>query len=113
LALKVFHGDDSDTYRFLVSELLPADDIDVVGGAGTRDELLAGVEQTQPDVVLLDQLGGADLIDEIRARVPGVRVVIMSGHHPEDGDPEYPARADGYLVKTADAEAMRAAVRGA
>lgn len=112
MALKVFHGDDSDAFRFLVSELLPDDDIVVVGGAATPDAVLDGVAREQPDVVLLDQLGEASLIDGVRARVPGVRVIVLSGHQRGDGDPEFEARADGYLVKTADAAAMRAVVRG-
>lgn len=112
MALKVFHGDDSDTFRFLVSELLPDDEIVVVGGAATPDAVLDGVAREQPDVVLLDQLGDASLIDGIRARVPGVRIVVLSGHQRGDGDREFAARADAYLVKTADADVMRAAVRG-
>jgi len=112
VALKVFHGDDSDAFRFLVSELLPDDDIVVVGGGATPDAVLDGVAREQPDVVLLDQLGEASLIDGVRERVPGVRVIVFSGHQQGDGDLEFERKADGYLVKTADVEAMRAAVRG-
>jgi DNA-binding NarL/FixJ family response regulator len=42
-----------------------------------------------------------------------VRVIVLSGHQPGDGDRELQARADGYVVKDADLESVRAAVLGA
>jgi DNA-binding NarL/FixJ family response regulator len=112
--VRVFHADDSSAFRLLIGELLreDADDIVVVGGAGTVDAVLEGVAREQPDVVLLDQLAGAGLVDRLRAAVPGLRVVIFSGFPPGGGDPELEARADAYVVKSADIEALRAAVRG-
>jgi DNA-binding NarL/FixJ family response regulator len=112
VTIRVFHGDDSDAFRYLVSELLADDDVVVVGGARTPEELLDGVARERPDVVLLDQLGDAGLLDALRARAPDARLIVLSGHRPGDGDPAYAARADAYLVKTAGVDAIRAAVRG-
>jgi DNA-binding NarL/FixJ family response regulator len=110
--LRVFHGDDSEPFRRLIAEVVPDDDIEMCGDAGTPDDVIAGVAREQPDVVLLDQFDGPDFIDRLRAVAPGVRVVLLSGFRPGHGDPELESRADGYLVKTAGIEEMRAAVRG-
>ena len=57
MPVRVFHGDDNDAFRLLIETTLPDEGgIEVVGGAGTADEVVAGVEREQPDVVLLDQL---------------------------------------------------------
>jgi DNA-binding NarL/FixJ family response regulator len=110
----VFHGDDSDSFRLLIRETLPAHGgIEVVGDAATVEELVAGVEREQPDVVLLDQMGGTAVIERLRAAVPGVRVVILSGYAPgHGGDDELERGADAYVVKTADPTVLAAAVRG-
>jgi DNA-binding NarL/FixJ family response regulator len=110
VAVRVFHGDDSRAYRFLISEVLAGDGVEVVGSAGTPDAVVAGVATQQPDVVLLDQLGGGELLDRVRAVAPGVRIIVLSGFEPGSGDPEVGARADGYLVKSADLGAIRRAV---
>ena len=110
--VRVFHGDDDPSYRFLVRECLPDAGLAVVGDAGTPEEIVAGVQEAQPDVVLLDQLGGPALVERIRAAAPGVRVIVLSGHQPGDGDAEMGRRADAYVVKAADFDAVRAAVLG-
>ena len=113
MPIRVFHGDDSPPYRLLISKLLPDGEIAVVGGAGSPKALLEGVERERPDVVLLDQLGGPDLVDRLRAAAPGVRVVALSGYPPGFGDHDLEACVDAYVTKSAEAEALRAAVRGA
>ena len=113
MGVRVFHGDDNDLYRQLVRELLPEDDrIEMVGDAASPDAVVAGVAACQPDVVLLDQIGGAEVVDRVRAAAPGVRVIVLSGYQPGDGDREMEARADGYVVKAADLDAVRVAVLG-
>lgn len=111
MTLRVFVADDDSTYRFLLRETLPDEDIEVVGEAGDRFALVTGVGDVQPDVVLLDQLCDALTIDELRAAAPAARVVILSGHQPEDGDRALAAAADGYVVKGANLDELRAAVR--
>ena len=111
-ATRVFHADDNELFRFLVREALVGPGIELVGQAEGVDDLLEGVRSSLPDVVLLDRLGGPDVIDAVREAAPGVRVVMVSGHQPEDGDRGYAARADGYVVKGAELEELRRAVRG-
>jgi DNA-binding NarL/FixJ family response regulator len=111
VALRVFHGDDSEPFRRLIAEILPDEDIVMCGEGGTPDEVIAGVAREQPDVVLLDQLDGVD-VERLRELAPGVRIVLLSGFRPGHGDTALEGRADGYLVKTAGIDEMRAAVRG-
>ena len=113
MTVRVFHGDDNDAYRLLIESTLPGEGgIELVGGAGTADEVVAGVEREQPDVVLLDQLHGAQLIERVREAAPGVRVVILSGYAEGFGNPRLEYAADGYVVKTASLTDIAAAVRG-
>ena len=113
MPVRVFHGDDNEAYRLLIRETLPeAGDIAVVGGASGPEEVIAGVERERPDVVLLDQLAGAELVERVREAVPGVRVVILSGFRPGTGDPALAAAADAYVVKTAGIAELAAAVAG-
>jgi len=100
MPVRVYHGDDSESYRHLIREVLTVSDIDIVGGAGTPEGVVEGVEREKPDVVLLDQFGGAPLIQAIRAACPEAKVIVLSGFNPEDGDQELAARADAYVVKS-------------
>ena len=84
----------------------------MVGDAGTPDEVVEGVAREQPDVVLLDQMAGAELVDRVRAAVPGVRIVVLSGWPAEAADPALVAAADAYVEKTEPLSALAAAVRG-
>ncbi|HEX2084096.1 MAG TPA: response regulator [Solirubrobacteraceae bacterium] len=100
MPVRVFHGDDSESYRHLIREVLTDGDIEIVGGAGTPDEVIEGVERTKPDVILLDQFGGAPLMEAIRSACPGAKVIVLSGFNPEDGDKDLAALADAYVVKS-------------
>ena len=114
--IRVFHVDDSESYRLLVAQMLSPDDVEVVGGAGDPAAALSGVTAAQPDAVLLDQLGGAQLIEQLRAAVPGLRVVMLSGFSRESADPEAVTAADAYVEKSGDlhelCESVVSAVRG-
>ncbi len=110
--VRVFHGDDSESYRYLVREVLPDRDLQVVGDAGDPEAIVAGVQESQPDVVLLDQIGGAQLVARLRAVAPGVRVIVLSGHQPGDGDRAMARCVDGYVVKAGDFDEVRAVVLG-
>jgi DNA-binding NarL/FixJ family response regulator len=112
MAVRVFHGDDNESYRLLIEAVLD-EGVHIVGGAGDPDEIIEGVALTRPDVVLLDQVGVAGIIDRVRAAAPGARVVILSGYSLGDGDRGFAARADAYLVKELDVDGLRAAILSA
>ena len=116
MPIRVFHVDDSESYRLLVSQMLASDEVEVVGGAGDAAAALSGVGESRPDAVLLDHLGGAELIGQLREAAPGVRVVILSGFPRETADPESVAAADAYVEKSGDlhelCESVVSAIRG-
>ena len=66
MPVRVFHGDDSESYRHLIREVLSTGEIEIVGGSGTPEGVLEEIEGCEPDVILLDQFGGAPLMNAIR-----------------------------------------------
>lgn len=91
-------------------------DIEVVGEAANGDEVITVAEATRPDIALLDiEMPGRDGIaaaEELRRRVPGCRVVILTTF----GRPGYLRRAMeagavAFLVKDSPASELAAAIR--
>jgi len=82
---KILLVDDDESSRTTLSALLEDDGFSVrcTASMGGANEYLAG--NANADLVLLDQnLGdglGSDLLPSIRARLPGVRVLLMSGRN--------------------------------
>lgn len=112
MPVRVFHGDDNELYRHLIQAVLSGG-VEVVGGASEPDAVVEGVARMRPDVVLLDQLGDAGIVDRIRTVAPDASVVILSGYSEGDGDGGFADRADAYLVKEHDVEQLRAAILSA
>jgi len=114
--IRVFLVDDVQELRLLVRLALEEDpEIEVVGEAANGREGVAGVEEAQPDVVLLDlsmpDMDGLEAIPLMRDCAPGARLVVLSGH--EAGRVSLEALDQGatrYLNKAADFEAIRATV---
>lgn len=92
-AISVFLADDNLIVRAGVRALLGRQpDVDVVGEAADYDELVSGATELEPHVVVSDirmpptfQREGIDAAKEIRKRLPGTGVVILS----QFDDPEY------------------------
>ena len=92
--------------------------IRVVGEASDGEEALEVVAALRPDVVLMDllmpRLGGVEATRRLRARFPGVEVVVLTTV--ADGEAvvgAIAAGATGYLLKDARGEALATAVRSA
>jgi two-component system, NarL family, response regulator DegU len=82
-------------------------DIDVVGEAGDGATALRLVEETLPDVVLMDiKMAGMDGIEvtrQIKQRFPDVKILALSAHDGDDFVLEMlRAGASGYMLKDAD-----------
>ena len=95
--IRVLVVDDHAIVRDGVRALLGrAEDIDVVGEAGSGRDAIALARALSPDVILMDiampDLGGLEATLEIRKERPESRIVILSQY----GDPEYVKRALKY-----------------
>ena len=94
------------------------EEMEVVGEATTGAQVLPLVNQTHPDVVLLDirmpKMDGLQCLDQIRTRHPDVKVVMLSVY----SDPEHiqialSRGACGYIVKTINPRDLAASLRQA
>jgi DNA-binding NarL/FixJ family response regulator len=88
----------------LCALLAGASDLEVVGTAANSAETLRAVDDTGPDVLIVDlsclATKGAELIAELKKRRPQLRILVLT-FHKEDYLIEAALRAgaDGYLLK--------------
>ena len=115
--IRVVLADDHAVVRKGIREFLEASgDIRVVAEAADGLEAVALVAEHLPDVAVLDiqmpGLTGIEATRRIKARHPGVRVLILTAY---DDDPYIfallQAGASGYILKTADSNELVHAVR--
>ena len=121
--MRVVIADDSILIREGIATLLRRADIDVAAQASSPEELLREVSEHEPDVAIIDIRMPPTFTDEglraaheIRARHPGMGIVILS-QHVETGTAtrllaESPERL-GYLLKdrVGDVEEFAGTVR--
>lgn len=115
--IRIAIAEDHTIVRWALREALSkADDIEVVGEAGTAAETLAMIQTAQPDVLLLDiQLpdrSGFDVLNELRQLPTAPLVVVLTWHT----EPSYAARgiqagAHGYVNKSVAPEELLSAIR--
>lgn len=115
--IRVAIADDHALVRQGLRRILEAElDIQVIGEAQDGEEALRLVQQTHPDVLILDiSMPGKDGLEatrEIRAQGVHTRVLILTMHNEE----HYALRtlrsgAQGFLYKGADSEELLRAVR--
>ena len=115
--IRVILADDHALVRQGIRQFLEeANDISVVAEAANGEEAVRLVEQHRPDVAVLDVqmpvLNGIEATRQIRARFPGIRILILTAY---DEDPYVfallQAGANGYILKSADADDLLQAVR--
>jgi DNA-binding NarL/FixJ family response regulator len=117
--IRVVVVDDHQIVRDGLSALLGAlDGVEVVGLAEDGREALHVVEETQPDVVVMDiqmpRLDGIEATRFVTGKHPDVRVVMLTMN--EDDDTVLSAMragASGYLLKGSGAEEVHNAIRAA
>ncbi len=120
MPVRVLIADDIALHRELLGRLLDRqDDICVVGEAASPEEAVAATGTLQPDVVLMDlrmprhdPQGGIRAIEQIVARYPSVRVLVLT-ESDDDADVRAAAVAGavGYIVKSAKAADIAEAIR--
>jgi two-component system, NarL family, response regulator NreC len=115
--IRVLIVDDHSVFRKGLRMLLATDQsIDVIGEAGTAQEALELLAETQPDVISLDiglpDRSGLELLKVIKQQYPQVRVLILTMHD----DLEYTQAAlaygaDSYVAKGAADNEYVAAIK--
>ena len=90
--------------------------IELVGEAANGREAVNAVNQTHPDVILLDlvmpELDGAGAIREIKAQNPEVRILVLTTFASDDKlYPAIKAGAMGYLLKDTEPEDLVRAIQ--
>src|SRR6476659_11009512 len=87
--VRAFLVDDHEVVRRGVAEVLEDDPgMTVAGEAGSCAEALARVPAVRPDVVVLDMRlpdgNGAELCRALRARVQGLRCLVLTSYSEQD-----------------------------
>ena len=110
-------AEDHTIVRWALREALgKAEDIEVVGEAGTAAETLEMVKRERPDVLLLDislpDRSGFDVLTEMRPLDTAPLVVVLTWHT----EPSYAARAiaagaHGYVSKAVEPQTLLDAIR--
>jgi DNA-binding NarL/FixJ family response regulator len=114
--IRVLLADDHRIVRQGIRQLLEsAKDIEVIAEAGDGEEAQTLIQQSKPDVAVLDiqmpKATGIEVTRWLRAHLPEVGVLILTAY---DDDPYVmavlQAGANGYVLKTATTEDLIQAV---
>lgn len=115
--IKILLADDHHIVRAGVRQLLEgAPDLRVIAEAGDGEEAQALIQKHKPDVAVLDiqmpKASGIEVTRWVRAHLPEVGVLILTAY---DDDPYVmavlQAGANGYVLKTGQADELIRAVR--
>jgi signal transduction histidine kinase/ActR/RegA family two-component response regulator len=116
--LRVLLVDDHDIVREGLAALLQeASDIEVVGEAPDGREAINLAMDVRPDVVVMDVsmpvMSGDQATRQIKTYLPTARVIALSMYDEADKKERmYRAGAESYVLKTASADELLAAIRG-
>ncbi len=115
--IKVLLADDHVVVRAGTRQLIErSPDITVVGEASDGAEAIQLAADLQPDVVVMDVrmpgVSGVEATRQIKEKYPDMAVLVLTAHD----DDEYvfallQAGANGYLLKTAEADELVKAIR--
>jgi len=113
--IRIVIVDDHALFRAgLVSLLTTIPEFEIVGEAGNGREALFLVEETQPDVVLLDVnmpvMGGVEMVEALQEKQKPRILMLTISKHDEDLFGAIAAGADGYLLKDAEPDELRRAI---
>ncbi|MBM3922456.1 MAG: response regulator transcription factor [Sphingomonadales bacterium] len=115
--IRVLIADEYDIYRAgFKAALKKAQDIQVIGEAGTTPALFALLETTQPDVIFLDlalpRSKGIKTLLQVSRAAPAAKILLL-GYSMETSLLETlsKAGANGYLSKTAEIKEVANAAR--
>ena len=117
MTIRLGIAEDHTIVRWALREALnKAEDIEVIGEAGTAAETLAMVQDKQPDVLVLDlnlpDRSGFDVLTDMKPNPTAPLTVVLTWHT----EPSYAARAlqagaHGYVNKAVEPDELLAAIR--
>lgn len=114
--IQVMMSDDHQMVREGIKALLEIDgDIKIVAQANDGMECLRVLEETKPDVLLLDinmpKLDGLSVLETVKRNKPNVRVIILTIHNEADYLLNaYEKGADGYVLKDSGCDILKEAI---
>lgn len=116
--LRVVIADDHFRYRQGLARLLRKGGIEVVGEAPNGEAAIRAVEETVPDVVIMDVnmpgMSGIEATRRLMERAPETRVIVLSvSAQDEDVTDAMRAGASGYLLKEAPIDEVIEGIRAA
>jgi DNA-binding NarL/FixJ family response regulator len=116
--LRVVIADDHPYYRRGLARSLRARGIEVVGEAPNGEAAIRAVEETVPDVVVMDLkmpgISGLEATRRLTARAPASRVLMLSvSNDEEDVTDAVLAGACGYVLKESPVEEVVTGIRAA
>lgn len=115
--ITVVLADDHAVVREGIRHFIESEgDIEVIAEADDGEAAVLAIQHHKPDVVVLDiqmpEMSGIDVTRWVRSHIPMTGILILTAY---DDDPYVlavlQAGANGYVLKTADAEDIRRAVR--
>lgn len=115
--IRVFLVDDHPAIREAIADRIESTlDLEVVGEAGDAGAAFRKVEEIRPDVAIVDisltDAHGLDLVQNIRAQLPEVGVVVYSMYDERVyAERAIRAGASGYLMKTDPTKKLLDAIR--
>jgi two-component system, NarL family, response regulator DevR len=115
--IRLFLVDDHDLIRRGLAAFIDAqEDMEVAGEASTAEAALARIPAVRPDIVVLDVRlpdgNGVEVCRELRSRVDGLRVVMLTSFTDESALVDsIVAGAEGYLLKTTAGDDLILALR--
>lgn len=115
--MRVIIADDHSLFRDGIVSLMEAAGHEVIAQAGNGEQVVPLVRQLEPDVVLLDITmpggGGLVALSEIKKILPRMQVVMLTvSDEDEDLFAAVKAGADGYLLKSLNAEEFLGMLEG-
>jgi DNA-binding NarL/FixJ family response regulator len=115
--MKILLAEDHLVLRERLRAMLAVEgDLEVVGQTGDGSMVVALVEELHPDVVVLDLImpgmGGLEVLQELRRRCPGTRVVVLTVYSNEAYVHEALRNgAGGYVLKQSAGQELVRGIR--
>jgi DNA-binding NarL/FixJ family response regulator len=116
--LRVVIADDHPAYREGLARVLRENGIDVVAQAANGESAIRTVEETNPDVVVMDLnmpgVSGLEATRQLIGEAPSTRVLVLSVSAQDDDVTEaIEAGAHGYVLKDGPLEEVVIGIRAA